>query len=70
MGSFEKIVRPYESPNVTPPKREYAANLSGADAPIHLRIGLGSGGGKVFTGQNTLQSTVYVIRKPKEKQKK
>jgi len=65
--AFERIVRPYQSPQVSPPAHEFAAGLAETDAPIRLRIGL-VGKTRTFTLTNSLRTTAYVIRKPTEKE--
>ena len=67
MSAFEKIVRPYQAPEITPPKITFAAGGTETDAPVHLKIGVKGGSPKTLQGTNSLSSTVYVIRKPKEK---
>lgn len=64
---IEKIVRPYELPNVAPTRFEFAAGLSDTEAPIRIRPGL-VGSTRTFQLTNSLQSTVYVIKKPKEQE--
>jgi hypothetical protein len=65
--SFERIVRPYQTPELTPPQVEYAPGATESNAPIRLRPGL-VGKTKTFQGSSSLTSTAYVIKKPKEKQ--
>jgi hypothetical protein len=65
---IERLVRPYQTPELTPPQVEFAPGATESNAPVRLRIGL-VGKSKIFQGSNSLTSTVYVIRKPKETQK-
>jgi hypothetical protein len=37
---FERIVRPYQTPEVTPQQIEYAPGAAGNNAPIKIRPGL------------------------------
>lgn len=63
---FEKIVRPYQLPGVTPTAIEFSAGATETDAPIRLRPGL-IGKTKTFNGSAEVSTTAYAIRKPKEK---
>ena len=65
--AFEKIVRPAQSQDVTPPIVEFASGATEVDAPIRLRPGL-VGKTKTFNGGESFSTVAYVIRKPTETQ--
>jgi hypothetical protein len=62
---FERIVRPYETQDFAPPAIETAAGFSESNAPVRLRPGL-VGRTKSFHVSESIDTSFYVIKKPKE----
>jgi hypothetical protein len=65
MPSFEEIVRPFQTPDITPPKQ--GTDDVPSVVPNVIVIAGGTGSGKVMQGNYQATSTVYVIKRPKEK---
>ena len=65
MGSLEGIVRPFSTPDITPPSPVPIAQ----EVPVsNVVINPGKGGSvKTMSGSYNLTVTFYLIRKPKEK---
>lgn len=64
---FERIVRPYETGDGTPPSLVTQAGFTESNAPVRLRPGL-VGRPKTYNASYATATTVYVIKKPKETQ--
>jgi hypothetical protein len=64
---FERIVRPYETGDGTPPTLATQAGFAESNAPVRLRPGL-VGRPKSFHADYSSSTTVYVIKKPQETQ--
>jgi hypothetical protein len=64
---FERFVRPFQTQDVTPPKMMAQAGFSQSNAPVRLRWGL-VGAAKTFHASYSADTSVYVIKRPKEKQ--
>jgi hypothetical protein len=64
---FEQFVRPFQTRDVTPPTLATQAGFSQSNAPTRLRIGL-VGSTKTFHSSYSADTTVYMIKRPKEKQ--
>jgi hypothetical protein len=66
MAGFERIVRPYETADYSPPQIEFPSGLSQSSAPVRIRPGL-VGATKTFHVSYSIDTTAYVVKKPKEK---
>jgi hypothetical protein len=65
MATLEEIIRPFQTPNVAPPKQ--GVDNVPAVTPDVILIVSGSGGQpKFLNGGTNLTTTVYVIKRPKE----
>jgi hypothetical protein len=64
---FEQFVRPFQTRDVTPPQLAITAGFSESNGPVRLRLGL-SGATKTFHVSLSADTTVYVIKRPKERQ--
>lgn len=63
---FEGVVRPFQLPETTPPKRVPTSQVIGARNVI---INPGAGGSvKTMNGAFSLTQTYYMIKRPKEKE--
>jgi hypothetical protein len=63
----EQFVRPFQTRDVTPPTLARQAGFSQSSAPVRMRWGL-VGAAKTFHASYSADTTIYVIKKPKEKQ--
>jgi hypothetical protein len=64
MGTFENIVRPYQTPGAA---NEPTFAPVGQPPPIRLQVGRGSGANiKTPTGSYSAEATFYVEQKPTE----
>jgi hypothetical protein len=64
---FEQFVRPFQTRDVTPPTLARQAGFSQSSAPVRARWGL-VGATKAFHASYSVDTTVYMIKRPKEKQ--
>lgn len=62
--SFEKIIRPFETRDISPPKPQ---TQSEAQIPDNVVLTVGdSGSGKIMHGSHSFNATTYQDKKPKE----
>jgi hypothetical protein len=64
---FEQFIRPFQTRDVTPPTLARKAGFSESSAPVRFRPGL-VGAAKTFHASYSADTTVYMIKRPKEKQ--
>ena len=64
---FEQVVRPFQTQDVTPPSLATQAGFAESNAPVRLRPGL-VGAGKSFHVSSSIDTSFYMIKRPKEKQ--
>ena len=67
-GGFERIIRPFETSDIGPPKPAPASGGATTSGPQNTIINPGKNGQvKTFSGSFNLTITYYFIKKPKEK---
>ena len=68
-GGFERIIRPFETSDIGPPKPAPSSE-GAASAPQNTVINPGKNGQvKTFSGSYNITITYYYVKKPKEKKK-
>lgn len=65
MSDFESIVRPFQSGDVSPPRR-YINGTSAGVPNVLLQIGR-TGAGRTFNGSYSLRATYFMTRYENEK---
>jgi hypothetical protein len=63
---MEQLVRPYQTQEVSPAIQTIDPGFTESNAPVWLRLGV-NGQGKTYSKSTSSSTTVYVIKKPKEK---
>jgi hypothetical protein len=66
MPTFEELVRPFQLPEVAPPKQG-TEDLPQIVPPVRLWVGT-KGQGRVFKGSYSYEYTLYTIKYPAEQQ--
>jgi hypothetical protein len=70
-STFEKLVRPYQLGDISPPKPTPSGGVAGdtASQTVELKWGDNSGSAKIMFGSTTLDETFYVVKKMRERKK-